>query len=96
MTFCTNYSKPSYGFTMGTAIILNRKGGHTKVDCHVNYANCDRFAVLITLQIFILSAVQAFQTSSGISTRIGINVIFMTHCYFFTHNRWILYFQLTI
>ena len=35
MTFCINYSKSSYGFTMGAAIILNRGGGHTKVDCQL-------------------------------------------------------------
>ena len=60
MTFCTNYSKSSYGFTMGAAIILKRGGGHTKVDCHANYANCDMLAVLIPFQIFVLSAVQSF------------------------------------
>ena len=56
MTFCTNYSKSSYGITMGAAIILKRGGGHTNVGCHANYANCDMPAVLIPLQIFILSA----------------------------------------
>ena len=45
---------------MGAAIILNRGGGHTKVDCYANYANCDVLAVLIPFQIFILSAVQSF------------------------------------
>ena len=61
MTFCTNYSKSSYGFTMGAAIILNRGGGgHTKVDCHANYANCGMFATFIPFQLFIPSAVQGF------------------------------------
>ena len=60
MTFCTNYSNSSYGITMGAAIILNRGGRHTKVDCHANYANCEMLAVLIPLQIFVLSAVQSF------------------------------------
>ena len=45
---------------MGAAIILNRGGGHTKVDCHANNANCDTLAVLISFQIFILSAGQSF------------------------------------
>ena len=44
---------------MGAAIILNRGGGgHSKVDCHANYANCDMLAVLIPFHISILSAVQ--------------------------------------
>ena len=43
---------------MDAAIILNRGGGHTKVDCYANYANCDKFAVLIPFQIFIPSSVQ--------------------------------------
>ena len=45
---------------MGAAIILNRGGGHIKVDCHANNVNCDTIAVLIPFQIFILSAVQSF------------------------------------
>ena len=38
---------------MGAAIILNRGGGHTKVDCLANYANCDTLAVPNPFQIFI-------------------------------------------
>ena len=45
---------------MGAAIILKRGGGHTKVDCHANYANCDTLAVPIPFQIFVPSAVQSF------------------------------------
>ena len=52
----------SFGITMGAAIILNRGGGHTKVDCRANNANCDMLAVLIPFQIFNLSAVQSFSS----------------------------------
>ena len=45
---------------MGAAIILNKGGGHTKVDCHASYANCDVLAELIPFQIFILLAFQGF------------------------------------
>ena len=45
---------------MDAAIILNRGHGHTKVDCHANYTNCAKLAVLIPFQIFIPSAVQSF------------------------------------
>ena len=45
---------------MGAAIILKRGGGHTKVDCHANYANCDMRALRIPFQIFVLSVVQSF------------------------------------
>ena len=48
---------------MDTAIILNRGDGHTEVDCHANYANCDTLSVLIPLQL------QAFPKQSDISRR---------------------------
>ena len=38
---------------MDVAININRGGGHTKVDCYANYANCDVLAVLIPFLIFI-------------------------------------------
>ena len=62
MTFCTTYSKSSYSISMGVAIILNggEGVGHTKVDCHANYANFDMLAVLIPFQIFILCTGQGF------------------------------------
>ena len=41
-------------------LFLTEGGGHTKVDCHANYANCDMLAVFIPFQISILSAVQVF------------------------------------
>ena len=69
MTFCTNYSKSSYGFTMGAAINLKNGGGHTKVDCHANYANCEIFAVLIPFQISILSAVKSLSKSDWYFSR---------------------------
>ena len=72
---------------MGAAIILNRGGGHTKVDCHANYANCDVVAVLIPFQIFILSVFQSFSETERYFYRKRSKIcFFMTRCYFFTHN----------
>ena len=80
MTFCTNYSKSSYGFTTGAAIIFKRGGGHTKVDCHANFANCDMFVVLIK-NLFYLKF-KAFRKWSDISTRKSQNCAF----YIFLHT----------
>ena len=72
---------------MGAAIILNKGGGHTKVYCHANYANCDTFAVLIPFQIFILSAVQSFsKTEWYFYKKMPKMYFFMYRCYFFAHN----------
>ena len=72
---------------MGAAIILNRGGGHIKVDCHANNANCDTLAVLISFQIFILSAVQSFsETERHFYKKKPKMCIFIYRCYFFAHN----------
>ena len=70
--------------TMAAAIILNRGGYHTKVDCHANYANCDMLAVLISFQIFVLSAVQSFSKTEWYFYKKKPKMCFFIYrCYFF-------------
>ena len=72
---------------MGAAIILNRGGGHTKIDCQANYANCGMLAVLIPFQIIILSAVQSFSETEWYSYKKKPKMyFFMFCCYYFAHN----------
>ena len=71
---------------MGAAIILNKGGGHIKVDCHANNANCDMLAVLISFQIFILSAVQSFSEAEWYFYKKKPKMCFFIYRYFFAHN----------
>ena len=65
-------------------LIFEQGGGHTKIDCHANNANCDTVAVLIPFQIFVLSAVQSFsKTEWYCYWKKPKMCFFMYRCYFF-------------
>ena len=63
---------------MDAAIILNwGGGGHTKVNCYANNANCNKFAVLIPFQIFIPYSVQiSYKTERYFYQKKAIFMIF--------------------